>query len=201
MSDEPIELHDPDGAWPLAFARERELIAPLFPTAPRLIAHIGSTSVPGLRAKPIIDIVVLMDRLDDARPAIAALEALGYSWWRDNPDTSKLFLVKGLPPAPRRSHHLHIHDNADEVQRHLVFRDHLRAHPEARAAYQQLKEDLAARYRDDREAYSTLKTGFVDEIVALAGGPARAAADRHHPTHREAARNQHAAPIVSGSGT
>ncbi|WP_417307885.1 GrpB family protein [Devosia sp.] len=200
MSDEPIVLHDADGAWPMDFARERELIAPLFPIAPRLIEHMGSTAIPGLRAKPVIDIVVLMDALDDARPAIAGLEASGYSWWRDNPDTSKLYLVKGLPPAPRRTHHLHIYADADEVRRHLVFRDYLRTHADARDAYQRLKEELAERYRDDRAAYSTLKTGFVDEIVALAGGPARAGTDRHRDAHVQQAGNHSAAPIVATSG-
>lgn len=179
MSAEPIVLDDPDPAWPDMFDRERARIAPLFPIQPRLIAHMGSTSIPGLRAKPIIDVIVQMERLEDARPAIPALEADGYSWWRDNPDTDKFYLVKGLPPAPHRTHHLHIYDNEDEVARHLMFRDHLRTHPEVRDAYQRLKEDLAAQYRDDREANSMLKTGFVDEIIAGLGGPQRRRTDRH----------------------
>ena len=81
--------------------------------------------------------------------------------------------MKGLPPAPRRTHHLHIYDDEDEVKRHLVFRDHLRSSPEARAAYLTLKEDLAARFRDDREAYSKSKTEFVDGLVLSLGGPRR----------------------------
>ena len=69
---EAIELDAPDDAWPAAFAAEKALIAPLFAIAPRLIEHMGSTAVPGLGAKPVIDIIVLMDRLADARPAIPA---------------------------------------------------------------------------------------------------------------------------------
>jgi GrpB-like predicted nucleotidyltransferase (UPF0157 family) len=170
---EPIELHPSDPDWPLAFARERDLIAPLFAAPPQLIEHMGSTSIPGLPAKPIIDIIVLVDDLASAHAAVPALEVTGYSFWRDNPDKTKLYLVKGLPPAPHRTHHLHIYDYEPEVRRHLVFRDHLRAHPDIRDAYLALKQDLAARFRDDREAYSKQKTAFVDQLVLSLGGPPR----------------------------
>lgn len=170
---EPVELHLADPDWPAAFVRERDLIAPLFSTPPRLIEHMGSTAIPGLPAKPIIDIIVLVDDLTSARGDIPQLEATGYSFWGANPDKTKLYLAKGLPPAPRRTHHLHIHDDEDEVARHLIFRDHLRAHPEAREAYLALKRDLAARFRDDREAYSRGKTEFVDGLVLSLGGPPR----------------------------
>ena len=170
---EAVQLHSPDPDWPAAFARERDLIAPLFSMPPLLIEHMGSTAIPGLPAKPIIDIIVLVDDLEASRADIPALEATGYSFWAANPDKTKLYLAKGLPPAPQRTHHLHIHDDVDEVQRHLIFRDHLRAHPDVRDAYLALKRDLAARFRDDREAYSTNKTAFVDDLVAFLGGPPR----------------------------
>ena len=172
---EPIELHPYDSDWPDAFERERAQIAPLLVGA-RAIEHVGSTSIPGLPSKPIIDIIVLVDDVGAANTAIPALEAMGYGFWRDNPDKTKLYLAKGLPPAPRRTHHLHIHDDVDEVQRHLIFRDHLRAHPAAREAYLALKEDLASRFRDDREAYSTNKTAFIDKLILSLGGPPRRAA-------------------------
>ena len=168
-----IELSPADPNWPAAFAAERSRILPLFAVPPLLIEHMGSTAIPGLPAKPVIDILVLVADLQSGRAAIPALEALGYSYWADNPDQTKLFLVKGLPPAPRRTHHLHIYTDPDEVQRHLLFRNHLRSDTEARDAYLALKQDLAARYRDDREAYSNLKSAFVDEIVHLLGGPER----------------------------
>ncbi|MDB5526904.1 MAG: hypothetical protein JWR51_7 [Devosia sp.] len=170
---EAIELHAADPGWPAAFEAERALILPCFITPPRLLEHMGSTAIPGLPAKPVIDIIALVDDLDTARAAILALEATGYSYWAANPDTTKLYLAKGLPPAPRRTHHLHIHDDADEVRRHLMFRDHLRANPQVRDAYFDLKRDLASRFRDDREAYSKLKTDFIDALVLSLGGPAR----------------------------
>ena len=74
---EPVELHAYDPDWPAAFERERALIAPLFPQAPKLTEHMGSTSVPGLPAKPIIDIIVLVDDLAAGHAAVPALEAAG----------------------------------------------------------------------------------------------------------------------------
>jgi GrpB-like predicted nucleotidyltransferase (UPF0157 family) len=170
---EPIELQPYDPGWPAAFERERALIAPLFPEPPRLIEHMGSTAIPGLPAKPIIDIIVLVNDLATARGTIPALEATGYSFWADNPDKSKLYLAKGLPPASHRTHHLHIHDDEDEVRRHLIFRDHLRSRPEALEAYLALKTELAGRFRNDREAYSKHKTMFIDQLVLSLGGPPR----------------------------
>jgi GrpB-like predicted nucleotidyltransferase (UPF0157 family) len=170
---EAIELHDYDPEWPALFERERRIIAPILGANAVAIEHMGSTAIPGLRAKPIIDIIALVDDLAAALDAVVPLEGTGYSFWRDNPDKSKLYLVKGLPPAPRRTHHLHIHDDADEVRRHLVFRDHLRSDPIARDGYLALKQDLAQRYRNDREAYSKQKTVFIDRIVLGLGGPAR----------------------------
>lgn len=173
MSLEPIELCDPDSAWPAAFERERPLVAAAFATPPLLLEHMGSTSIPGLPAKPIIDMIVLVEHLDHGRAAIPTLEAIGYSFWTDNPDKSKLFLAKGLPPAPRRTHNLHIYENPAEVRRHLLFRDHLRSSAEAREAYLSLKTDLALRFRDDREAYTESKSAFIDAIVSKIGGPPR----------------------------
>ncbi|AKR58065.1 hypothetical protein XM25_20185 [Devosia sp. H5989] len=167
---EEIRLAPPDPQAASSFVAARERILPCFPVPPRLIEHIGSTAIPGILAKPVIDIVVLVDDLAQGHAAIPALEALGFSFWRDNPVRTRLFLVKGLP---NRTHHLHIHADPTEVERHLVFRDHLRAHPGDSAAYEALKRELAERYRTDREAYTEGKSAFIDAIVARAGGPPR----------------------------
>ena len=164
-----IHLEPYDRRWPRKFAAEREFIAACFPTRPLAIEHIGSTAVPGLAAKPVIDIMVLVNDLADGHAAVPALEAGGYSYWRDNPDTARLFLVKGLPPsAPHRTHHLHIVAERARFDRHLIFRDALRADPSIRDAYQALKTDLAERHRSDRESYTDAKGSFVAGIVARA---------------------------------
>ncbi len=77
------------------------------------------------------------------------------------------------PLSGERTHQLHLHANVHEVERHLLFRDRLRADPEVRDAYQRLKDDLAQRFAGDRMAYSTHKTAFIDAVVAEAGGPQR----------------------------
>ncbi|WDR02093.1 GrpB family protein [Devosia algicola] len=170
---EQIHLVPYDPTWPERYRAEALLVRSCLMDRLQRIEHMGSTAVPGLAAKPVIDIIVLVKDLADARAAIPALEAQGYAFWADNPDTTRLYLVKGLPPSPHRTHHLHIHDDEDEVQRHLLFRDHLRDHPEVRDAYLRLKQELAIRYHDDREAYTRNKTDFVDMVVLALGGPPR----------------------------
>lgn len=162
-----IHLEPYDARWPDMYRAERERIEKLIPFTPLAIEHMGSTSVPGLSAKPVIDIIVLIDDIEDMSPHIPPLEAIGYSYWAANPDTSKLFLVKGLPPAPRRTHHLHVYANTAEFDRHIRFRDILRTDATLRQAYEALKLDLAERFRGDREAYTNSKDGFIS--AALAG--------------------------------
>jgi GrpB-like predicted nucleotidyltransferase (UPF0157 family) len=161
-----IRVEPYDAAWPARFAAEREFILRCFAEHPIVIEHIGSTAVPGLAAKPIIDVLVLVDDLAFGHTAIPALEAGGYSFWRDNPDKAKLFLVKGLPPAPHRTHHLHIYSDRAELERHVAFRDRLRSDPSARQAYEALKRRLAVQHRDDREAYTEGKSAFIETVVS-----------------------------------
>lgn len=161
-----IHLQPYDPQWPKEFAKERDFIVACFSTPPLAIEHIGSTAVPGLEAKPIIDIEVLVGDLAHGHAAVQALEAGGYSYWRDDPDTARLYLVKGLPPsAPLRTHHLHIVADRARMDRHLRFRDALRANASIRKSYQALKADLAVRYRTDREAYTDAKAAFIAEVL------------------------------------
>jgi GrpB-like predicted nucleotidyltransferase (UPF0157 family) len=166
MSDEIIIVpYDP--AWPALYAAEAPLVRAALP-ADLVIAmeHFGSTAIPGLAAKPVIDILVAVRGVAEARErAVAPLTALGYAFWADNPKRDQLFFVKGLPPAPRRTHHVHMTEPAGEMWQRLRFRDHLRTHPEAREAYLALKLDLARRFPRDREAYTEGKQGFVDAIM------------------------------------
>jgi GrpB-like predicted nucleotidyltransferase (UPF0157 family) len=155
-----IEIVAYDPNWPRLFAEEaarlRRALAPLPLLA---VEHVGSTAVAGLAAKPIIDIHITTPRLSAA--PIAPLERMGYSFWRDNPDKSAMFFVKGLPPAAiRRTHHVHITEPEGLADR-LLFRDYLRAHPAEAARYERLKRRLAEDHRDDREAYTRAKGAFV----------------------------------------
>jgi GrpB-like predicted nucleotidyltransferase (UPF0157 family) len=130
------------------------------------VEHIGSTSVPGLAAKPIIDMMPGLRRLEDGRHCIEPLQELGYQYLGEYGIPERYYFNKGVP----RSHHVHMFEVGHEQwDRHLLFRDYLRAHPEALAAYAELKRELAERYRDDRDAYTDAKTEFVRRTEARAG--------------------------------
>lgn len=136
------------------------------------LEHIGSTAIPGMPAKPVIDILATVTDLEAARARLVGpLEAAGYAFWTENPDADRLFFVKGLPPsAPHRTHHLHIMEPGPAALRHIAFRDHLRADPADARRYAALKTDLAARFADDREAYTEAKGGFIADILDAAAG-------------------------------
>ena len=163
-----IEIVPYDSAWPALAAEEIAKVRAALPFGlVRAIEHIGSTAVRSLAAKPIIDLMILTSALTAAKQlAVPPLEAMGYSYWRTNPNPARMFLVKGLPPAERRTHHIHITEDEAELIRHCSFRDHLRRHAEDAKRYAALKRALASRHRTDREAYTEAKNDFVREIEA-----------------------------------
>jgi GrpB-like predicted nucleotidyltransferase (UPF0157 family) len=166
--EDPIELRPYDPRWPDAFSEEAAALrAAIGGGLDLAIHHVGSTAIPGLSAKPIIDIIVVADR--DRWPAlIAPIEALGYAYWAGNPDPDRMFFVKGMPPfGAGRTHHVHVRP-AEALERHLRFRDFLIAHPDDAGRYERLKRELAERFRCDRDAYTEAKTTFVEEILAKA---------------------------------
>jgi GrpB-like predicted nucleotidyltransferase (UPF0157 family) len=165
-----IEIVPYDPAWPASYESEAALVLSRLDRVPLRISHMGSTAVPGLAAKPVIDIIMLVGDLDEVHPSIGRLEDTGYSFWRDNPDKTKLFLVKGLPPAPQRTHHLHVYTDAKEFDRRIRFRDVLRGSARLRADYGNLKHMLAERFADDREAYTAGKAEFIARAVGESNG-------------------------------
>lgn len=171
MSDEIILVpYDPD--WPHLYALARAELLALLPEPPVLIEHIGSTAVPGLAAKPVIDVIVLVTDMRPVLDHMPVLAAAGYEYRPDVSTPERIFLRRYGPDGVR-THHLHIHTDADDVHRHVMFRDALRADPGIRVAYCDLKRDLAARHAADRQAYANGKDAFVDAVVRAAGGPAR----------------------------
>jgi GrpB-like predicted nucleotidyltransferase (UPF0157 family) len=156
--------------WPAMYAAEIARVRAVLP--PGLLvdcAHFGSTAIPGMIAKPVIDILLAVRSLDEARgAAVSPLEGLGYAFWADNPKTDRMFFVRGLPPAPSRTHHLHMTEPSGDLWTRLRFRDYLCANPEEVARYTALKIELATRFRMDREAYTDAKTDYVREVLAKA---------------------------------
>lgn len=135
------------------------------------IQHIGSTAIPEMAAKPILDIQIAAKSLEEMKViAIPALQKLGYEYWFDNPDPERMFFVKGMPPfGEKRSHHVHI---VEETSKHWLdkidFRDYLIGHPESAKEYQALKIKLAKQHTYDREEYTNAKGEFINKILKLA---------------------------------
>ena len=166
-----IEIVEYDPRWPVLFAEEAaRLRAVLDPDLVVGLEHFGSTAVPGLAAKPIIDILIAVRSLDEARTtAIQPILGLGYVFWEDNPEPDHMFFVKGMPPyGERRTHHIHITEPAGERWGQRLFPQYLRAHPEEALRYAALKRALAARHRADREAYTDAKADYIRGILAKA---------------------------------
>ncbi len=162
-----IEIVPADPHWPAAFAIEAAHIrAALAPHGEPAIEHIGSTAVPGLAAKPVIDILLIEPDGTRWPRFVEPLRNLGYVLWADNPRRDRLFFVKGMPPyGAQRTHHAHVRTPAD-ARRELAFRDWLRAHADDAARYVALKHELAAAHAADREAYTDGKTAFIEAILA-----------------------------------
>ena len=156
-----VELRDHDPAWALMFREERDLLAEALGDLVISVEHIGSTAVPGLRAKPIIDILVGVEELSLELFA-SRLERIGYVHVPIE-EEGRLFFRKGMP----RTHHLHlVREGSEEQMRHLRFRDRLIQHPEEAEEYQRLKERLAIRFHKDREAYTEGMNAFIQDMLA-----------------------------------
>jgi GrpB-like predicted nucleotidyltransferase (UPF0157 family) len=166
-----VKLVEADPNWPMLFLQEEELLlAALDGVDVLAIEHFGSTAIPGLAAKPIIDILIAVPSVDLARDDfVARLKQLEYVFWPDNPKKDRLFFVKGMPPFGKaRTHHIHVAERPSEMWSRLKFRDYLRENDVERDNYAALKASLAIEYGDDREAYTAAKTEFVTRIMRLA---------------------------------
>ena len=161
----PIILVPYDQKWPDLFAIERDAILRACGGVILAVHHVGSTSIPGIAAKPVIDIMPVLARHDDGYGCIAAMERLGYVSRGEAGIERRHFFRKGEP----RSHHVHMfEDGHPEIGRHLRFRDYLRAHADEMRAYEALKRELAARFVDDVQAYADAKDHFCTRIDGLA---------------------------------
>ncbi len=168
----PVEIVDYDPTWPARFEVERAALeVALGPwLAPGLgaagpIEHIGSTAIPGMPAKPVIDIMAAVTSLDASRPAIDAAASLGYLHFPYKPALMHWF----CKPSPAlRTHHLHLVPLAAPLWRErLAFRDRLRRDAALAREYAALKRALAERHRRDREAYTEAKGPFVARVLGL----------------------------------
>ncbi|HSG87978.1 MAG TPA: GrpB family protein [Pseudomonadales bacterium] len=154
-------------AWPARFAAVAAELLPLCGDAFVGIEHIGSTSVPGLAAKPVIDILLLVRSVEALDPLAARFAALAFEARGEYGIAGRRFFVRET--AGVRSHHVHAFaPGSPDALRHLDLRDYLSAHPEARDAYGALKQDLAARHPRDIQAYMDGKHAMIRELLEQA---------------------------------
>lgn len=162
----PVVIVDYDPAWPEAFQALRQQLAAVLGNLALTIEHVGSTAVPGLAAKPIIDLDVVVRSIADVPAAIERLAPLGYVHQGD----------LGIPgreafrtPPNALPHHLYIVPAGNlAYRRHILFRDYLRRHPDEANAYAEFKRAAAERFRGDRSAYTTAKDGIVESMLRRA---------------------------------
>ena len=167
--DAPVQIEPYSPSWPAAFEAERELlVSVLKPWLAGRIEHVGSTAVPGLAAKPIIDIMAPVHDLESSRPALAELQKIGYCY---APYKTGVMHWLCKPYPERRTHHLHLvpFESALWIQR-LAFRDLLASSPSVARDYVALKHRLAVAHRDDRERYTEDKGPFIERALRGAIG-------------------------------
>lgn len=163
-----IVIADYDPGWRRRFEAERERIVAALATRAIGVEHVGSTSVPGLGAKPIVDILLMVDDVEDETAFLGPLERAGYGL-RVRERGHRMFRTPG------RDVHVHVWSSTDpEVRRHLVFRDWLRHSAADRGRYEALKRSLATQDWDDMNEYAGAKGDLIKEIDQRAAGWARA---------------------------
>ena len=161
-----IVPYDPE--WPLMFEGERAALAEVFHGTGAEIEHVGSTAVPGLGAKPVIDVMVGVSRLADVEEKAKLLESAGYQYVPEYEAALPERRYFRKPPSRPRVYHLHcVVKGSDFWKRHLQFRDYLRIHPTVAAEYYKLKCELASRC--SKAAYTEAKSSFVEGVLASAG--------------------------------
>ena len=161
-----------DPTWPDLYERERVLIARALGDLAVAIEHVGSTAVPELGAKPIIDITLGIHRLADGEKCIRPLEGLGYEYRGDGEIPGRHYFRKFT--RGERTHHLNIVEHeGDFWARHILFRDYLREQPQEAQDYYDLKVRLAERFGTDRLGYTEAKTEFIESALARARAVAR----------------------------
>lgn len=172
----PVTLAPHSAHWAI---RAGVMVTDIRAAAPGAFAalhHIGSTAVPGLMAKPVIDLLGETPDLRAVDAARAALEGLGWRWRGENGVAGRRYVTRDDPDTGERTAHLHIHATGDPmIAWHLAFRDRLRAEPVTAAAYEAEKSRCAALHPDDSGAYAACKKAWTDRVAAEAvgRGPAR----------------------------
>ncbi|MDQ1281378.1 MAG: hypothetical protein QG670_2643 [Thermoproteota archaeon] len=166
----PVVIVDYNPKWPVIFEEEKKRILEAAGCKIRAIQHIGSTAVPGLGAKPIVDMMAGVDSSTDADECLSLLCPIGYTDITPEPGNTDWYHCLGKRDLDNMTYlHLHLMRFLSyDWGRHLLFRDFLRSHNDVAIQYFELKKSLAAKYGADRVGYTNAKTSFIESVVALA---------------------------------
>ncbi|MEI6970672.1 MAG: GrpB family protein [bacterium] len=160
-----VRLVSYSSAWHTLFEREKKTLLVALRGIVLKIEHIGSTSVPDMEAKPIIDMAAAVPSLAEVPSCIQPLASVGYEYKGEYNLPGRHFFTKGSP----HTYYLHVVAiDSDHWSSWLIFRDYLTAHKDVAAEYSQLKRDLARAYQSDRDAYTKAKSEFISRIVLQA---------------------------------
>lgn len=151
--------------WPKIFQAEKELVSSTLGDNVIDIQHIGSTSIPQMSAKPIIDIAVLLPTLENATKYIPLLKKIGYQFFKERSSVERFFFVKGEPAK----YHLSLAqpEKFSYWKRQILFRDYLKSHSDLAKEYEKLKKQLIQQHSDGRQKYSEAKSEFINKIISL----------------------------------
>jgi GrpB-like predicted nucleotidyltransferase (UPF0157 family) len=167
LEQNKVRLSPHSEEWRLIFEAERDTLHELLGDHIFEIHHIGSTSVPGLSAKPIIDILVALHRFSDMELLHQKMEKAGYEHRENGSSELRVLFVKGS--EENRTHHIHFTEHqSEEWEKAFLFWNYLRTHQEELKAYEALKKELAAQYPEEREQYSKGKADFIKGIIQKA---------------------------------
>ena len=148
--------------WPALFDSEKKILLSAIGNHVIDIQHVGSTSIPGMRAKPILDLGIAVDEFENARTCIEPLTDIGYSFRGEHGIPRRHYFTKGDPTT----HHIHmVEEYSDEWTKLIRFRDLLRADPKTAEDYRSLKLDLWERLSGDRKAYQAAKAAFIGKVL------------------------------------
>jgi len=159
-----VKLFPYKSEWEKLYKKEEKLLRFSIEKYIKNIQHVGGTSIPGVKSKPVIDIAIGVESLKIGEKCIKQLEKLGYEYKGDAGIRGRHFFVKGS--KINRTYYLHIEKLDGELwKNHILFRDYLRKNKKTVKEYNQLKERLAKEYKDDRDTYTILKASFIQKIV------------------------------------
>lgn len=173
MTRRRVEVVPYNPEWKTLFENEKQLLESIFLPAEVEVHHIGSTSVPGLSAKPIIDIMLAADSLEQVEKATPAIEGAGYEAKGENGIPGRRYFQKHDENGIRKVHLHSFEKGSHQLYRHIVFRDYLRSHPREASKYSEVKEKAARKYEFDIDSYIAEKSPIVKEIEqkAMQWGP------------------------------